>query len=268
MQKTNEVKPPSYNELTNDLENRCKGNQINNLLEKYEIDQIFSEKLSILEDFEIVLLLDDSGSMNTPLSNSQYATRWEELKSVVKIIFEISMIFDEDGIDIHFLNRQGISNVKTIDSIQNILEITPAGRTPLTKKCNMILQQYANSAKPVLLLIATDGLPTNNTGYDTAGFEKCLKTKNHDKFYISFLACSDQDSDVGYLNKLDKEVPNIDTLDDYNSELLEVLAVQGQQFRYTLGDHVVRLLLGPICPELDGLDEYKIKNKRKFCLIS
>ena len=178
------------------------------------------------------------------------------------------MIFDEDGIDIHFLNREGISNVTNMNYIQNILEITPSGRTPLTQKCNRHLKQYSGSNKPVLLVIATDGIPTDGSSTDIEGFEKCLKAKNHNRFYIFILACSDQDADVGYLNKLDKKVPNIDTLDDYNSELLEVQEVQGKQFSYTLGDHVARLLLGPICPELDGLDEFKInKEKRKNCSI-
>ena len=71
------------------------------------------------------------------------------------------------------------------------------------------------------------------------------------------MACSDQENDVGYLNKLDRKIPNIDTLDDYNSELLEVRKAQGKKFKYSFGDHVVRLLLGPICPELDKLDEKK-----------
>lgn len=65
---------------------------------------------------------------------------------------------------------------------------------------------------------------------------------------------------MNYINKLDKEIPNIDTLDDYTSELKEVKKAQGKKFKYTFGDHIVRLLLGP---ELDQLDEKKI-NK---CII-
>lgn len=243
-----------------------RGERINRLLEQHEIDILFGEKLSILEDFEIVLLLDDSGSMNSPLSDGgKHATRWDELKSVVNIVIDIATIFDNSGVDIYFLNRRSLLNVKQFSYLDSILNQLPNGRTPLTSKCQEIFDNYHNCSKNVLLVIATDGIPTDPSGnQDTKNFKKCLLEKNHSKFYVSFLACSDQDEDVAYLNKLDKKVPNVDTLDDYLSELKEVKSAQGKHFKYSLGDHICRLLLGPICPELDSLDEKKIK---KTCVI-
>ena len=113
---------------------------------------------------------------------------------------------------------------------------------------------------------ATDGVPTNRFGHDDIkNFTNCIKTRNCDKFFISFLACSDCDRDVEYLNKLDKKVKNVDTLDDYLSERKEVINAQRKNFSYSLGDHTARLLLGPLCSELDSLDETKL-NKNK-CII-
>ena len=236
-----------------------KGQKIKQLISDYEIDNLFSEKLDILSNFETVLIIDDSGSMNTP-------TRWEELKEVVRIVIRIATIFDEDGIDINFLNRQNYENVKNLATVDYILNEQPYGLTPLNRVLEEVLFKYQNSNKPVLIVIATDGLPTDNMGYtDLQNFKNTLKNKNHSQFYVSFLACSDQECDVGYLNKLDKKIPNIDTLDDYQSELKEVKNAQGKNFKYSFGDHIVRLLLGPLCPELDKLDEKKLgKNK---CII-
>ena len=260
MEITEASAPPAYNNIMG------RSQLINNVMNKYEIDLLFSEKLSILENYEIVLLLDESGSMNTPLSEGPNKTRWEELKSVVKIILDIAMIFDTNGIDIFFLNRDPIYNATSFKMIDCIL---PYGRTPLTEKYNFIFERYQSSEKPVLFVIATDGVPTNSNGYEGyKRFERCMMNKNHNKFFVSFLACSDQDDDVSYLNKLDKKVPNIDTLDDYLSEK-EVQNVQGKSFKYSLGDHIARLLLGPLCPELDNLDERKVgtKRKRQNCII-
>ena len=259
------IEPPQYIiEPTAPPEYINKSQKIQNLINKYEIDNLFSEKLDILSNYEIVLLIDDSGSMNTPLENSYHPTRWDELKEVVKIVIEIATIFDEDGIDINFLNRNNYQNIKDINYVNLILEEKPYGLTPLNNNLIEIFEKYKNSTKPVLVVIATDGIPTNYFGnQDIKTFRNTLSKKNHSKFFISFLACSDNDSDVGYLNKLDKEIPNIDTLDDYTSELKEVKKAQGKKFKYTFGDHIVRLLLGPICPELDKLDEKKI-NK---CII-
>ena len=197
--------------------------------------------------------------MNTPLSDgSGHSTRWDELKSVVNIVISIASIYDEDGIDIHFLNRNNESNIKSLEQVSNILDEPPQGLTPLTKHLSIIFDKFQDSLKPVLVLIATDGVPYNGQ-CDLENFKKLLIHKDNTKFYISFLACSDQQKDIGYLNELDLLIPNVDTLDDYNSERKEVLEAQGKDFSYTFGDHVVRLLLGPICEELDTLDEKKSK---------
>ena len=233
-----------------------KSQKIDSLINEYEIDPLFSEKLDILSNFEIVLLVDDSGSMNTPINSNKHDTRWDELKEVVNIVIKIATIYDENGIDINFLNRNNYENVNEPNLINHIFDEKPYGLTPLNNSVNQILNKYQNSTKPVLIIIATDGIPTNNYGNrDVNTFKNTLKNKDHSRYFISFLACSDQEDDVGYLNKLDKIIPNIDTLDDYQSELKEVKKAQGKKFKYTFGDHVVRLLLGPICQELDKLDE-------------
>jgi hypothetical protein len=62
--------------------------QFRALAARYEISEYFAGKLKQLEGWEIVLILDDSGSMNTPLANqtggafAKSQTRWNELKQV------------------------------------------------------------------------------------------------------------------------------------------------------------------------------------------
>ena len=248
--------PPPYKE--------SKYVKINNLLSKYDINPMLSEKMSILEEYEIVLLLDDSGSMNTPLNDhTSHATRWDELKDVIKIIIDISTTYDDNGIDLYFLNRGFRQNIKNYTQIGDLILDPPSGRTPLNQRVLEILRSYSTCNKPLLLVIATDGVPTDSYGNtNIQAFKQTLLNKNHSKVYVSFLACSDNDDDIEYLNDLDKTIPNIDTLDDYISEKKEVLAAQGNDFKYNFEDHIVRLLLGPICQELDSLDEYKIKKSK------
>ena len=275
------MEPPNYNDIIdsnplivpsappNTSSQTNISDRLNNLENEFEMGIKYREKLPILSDFEIVLLVDDSGSMNTPLENSVHATRWDELKEVIHITIKISTIFDENGIDIYFLNRNNIFGITDFKQMHNILMPKPYGRTPLTKKVAEIFDRYHNCEKPILLVIATDGVPTNDYGnIDIENFKNIINNKNHSKFYVSFLACSDRDEDIKYLNILDKKVPNVDTLDDYLSEKKEVLSVQGINFNYSLGDHVARLLLGPICPEMDSLDEVKFKKFKKLrCTI-
>ena len=201
----------------------------------------------------------------TPPIDSGHKTRWGELKEVVKICIKIATIFDTDGIDIHFLNRNCLKNVKSYEEAKHYLNIIPCGRTPLTKCTRDLLDIHRDNPKEVLLVIATDGVPTDNYGYpNLENFKQVIRNKNHNKFYVSFLACSDQELDIGYLNTLDVEIPNVDVLDDYISERKEVLDAQGSDFHYTFGDHVARLLLGPLFPEIDALDE---KQSNYMCNI-
>ena len=45
--------------------------QFRSIAQRYEISDEFAMKLKQLEGWEIVLILDDSGSMNTPITNGQ-----------------------------------------------------------------------------------------------------------------------------------------------------------------------------------------------------
>ena len=79
---------PGYAQAPNDPNVRVhliRGDKIDRLFQKYEISHLFREKLEILSDFKIVFIVDDSGSMNTPLEDSgPHSTRWDELKQVVE----------------------------------------------------------------------------------------------------------------------------------------------------------------------------------------
>ena len=250
--------PPSYNYS---LSPPTKSEKFTRIMDKYEITSKFSEKLFLLEDYNIVFLFDDSSSMNTRV-NGEW-TRWTELQYNAKIILDIANIFNGNlGVNIHFLNRPVYRQVVQEHQLVYIFKDLPLGRTPLTKKCEDIFELYSDSEKPVLLIIATDGLPTNRQGdTDLKSFRKLLKNKDHSKFFISFLACSDNASDISYLNKLYKQIPCINTLDTYQSELKKV---QERGFKYTHGDHIMRLLLRPICPDLDRFDEPRFLN----CILS
>ncbi len=55
--------------------------RLNQVAQKYEIHPQFIARLHALGNYEVVLLCDDSSSMNTPIQGSNQ-TRWDELKSV------------------------------------------------------------------------------------------------------------------------------------------------------------------------------------------
>jgi hypothetical protein len=67
--------------------------------------------------------------------------------------------------------------------------------------------------------------------------------------------CTDDEDSVNYLNRWDRTIPNLDVVDDYRSERMEIKKVKGPNFRFSFGDYVVKSLVGSIDPELDKMDE-------------
>ncbi|KAI8826452.1 hypothetical protein BJ741DRAFT_654445 [Chytriomyces cf. hyalinus JEL632] len=193
-------------------------NALERLVDRHEISKLMALKLRKLEAYDIVVICDDSGSMNTKSTAGLSAsnpfapipTRWDELKETVTIVTDIACALDGDGIDIYFLNRAAF--------------------------------QY--------------GAPTDDSGDDDKDRLKDVLTKERsNKVPAVFLACTDDDEEVGYLNEWDIAIPGVDVVDDFCTERRQVKAVQGPQFPFSRGDWVCKMLLGPVDPEIDMLDE-------------
>jgi hypothetical protein len=89
-----------------------------------DMNDKYIEKLLQLKGFDIVIICDDSGSMQLP---SDYQpdpavqqTRLDELYNCVKKIAKIANVIDDDGIDLIFLNRGIWKNVRTDAAVQGI----------------------------------------------------------------------------------------------------------------------------------------------------
>lgn len=242
---------------------------------RYEIRPDFCAKLRQLEDYEIIVIADDSGSMNTrvtvPIPSSIASasaataaafapsrTRWTELLEFCGIVSEIATVMDKDGIDIYFLNRPPIMNVThpANPHFQAAFAMSPTGTTPLVAALqNVIHTRCRTSERKVLIIIATDGAPDGGT----AGIQEFIKTIKYrpKNTFVSILACTDDDDAISYLNRIDTIVPGVDVVDDYYSELKEVKRAQGQRYPFSYGDYVVKVLLGSIDSTMDRLDEKK-----------
>ena len=78
---------------------------------EFEISNRYIEKMKALIDYDIVFVMDDSGSMRTQSNHVKHSSRWDELKYITNIAIRLGVIFDDNGIDIQFLNRTGLNNV-------------------------------------------------------------------------------------------------------------------------------------------------------------
>lgn len=278
-----EGQPPPYSEPgmapSGDSEHQ-RLEKFREIMERYEIGPTFASKLRQLEGYDVVVIADDSGSMSSPVdvpSSNPYAaarTRWDELKETVTIVSELAALLDRDGIDLYFLNRAPIKGLLPSREGNALLSdrfaSPPRGFTPLTRALRQVLTDKKSSLleKKLLILVATDGLPTDERGNDDrAGLKRFLGTERQpvDRIPVTILAVTDDDQTMEFLNSLDAQLQFFDVVDDFKSEREEILRVQGKSFHFTKGDWVVKALLGSIDESIGGLDG--TKKGAGFCNI-
>jgi hypothetical protein len=197
--------------------------------------------------------------MNTPVDGTQ-GTRWDELRAIVQIIIEIGVIFDSNGVDVHFLNRAPMLNVTDPRQVMESFTQRPSGFTPLTASLRRIFQSPASrpgSDKRLLVFVATDGAPTDQNGQvDVPSLENLMRNERQaNTTHVQFLACTDDDSSVAYLSQWDRTMMNVDVVDDYKTEREEVRRAMGYNYPFSFGDYVAKALLGAVDPQMDMLDE-------------
>ncbi|CAF3375780.1 unnamed protein product [Rotaria sp. Silwood2] len=228
----------------------------NKFVNRYEISKAFADRLHALRGCEIVFICDDSGSMTAPIGEmndpfGKQVTRWDELKRIVSIVVDLANVFDPDGIDVYFLNREPIFHVHDSSELDNLFAVAPE---VLHEKRNHIYE------RKLLLLIATDGIPTDERERpDIHTLEHVLKNerKPTNQIPVTIIICTDDNQSMKYLNDWDKTIPNLDVVADYRNEKKEVQMCRGKDFQFSFGDYIVKILLGGTDSWLDDCNEKK-----------
>lgn len=261
--------PPGYSSVYPQVDNSAK---LKEFYRKYEISPLFQEDIECVKKYDIHVIADDSSSMTEPSEYLSFRTntivkktRWDELHETIEVITELAILLDDDGIDLWFLNvADPVKNVTSKETVMMHFNRVPRGRTPLTSVLARVMQEPSASGKPKLILIATDGEPNDDDGYDDSeNFLRLLKSRNVDRNRISILACTTSEKQMEWLNRVDKEAKHVDVIDDYLTERGQILAVQGSSFTYSHGDHVLKMLLGPVLQKYDDLDEKPLKTTNR-----
>ncbi|UJR32554.1 hypothetical protein I4U23_020015 [Adineta vaga] len=271
--------PPSYDSVVNNPRSSYQSHSnysqrhdeslpgLDEFVRRYEINPTFAEKLRKLKGYEIVFICDDSGSMSAPLgtignSHEQQRTRWDELKQTVSIVVDLASVFDPDGVDVYFLNREPMLHVRNSSELEMIFALEPEGSTPIVPVLRQVLHDKRNQIyeRNLLILLATDGIPTDERERpDIRTLEHVLRNERQptNQIPVTIIACTDDDKSMEYLNNWDKQIPNLDVVDDYQSEKKEIQAKQGRDFPFGFGDYVVKILMGGVDSWFDDLDERK-----------
>ncbi|KAJ6160497.1 hypothetical protein N7470_003893 [Penicillium chermesinum] len=124
-------------------------------------------RYAFLKDFDTVFLVDDSSSMTARDRNS-CKTRWQEAEEAIAAIAPICTQYDQDGIDISFLNHQGssYSNITTAHDVAEIFHrVRPRGSTPVGRRLLEILTPYLRRVEQMQASRREDGTLANAALY-------------------------------------------------------------------------------------------------------
>jgi len=237
------------------------------VLRRYEVSRLAAKDLLVLKSYDLILLVDDSGSMKRtdPGCNR---SRWMELKDALGPVIATAGCFNKSGLDVYFLNREKIQNVVTPEDEnfkQSMLK-PPYGSTPMTQMVETIVHDRERSAridnslieKPVLLMIFTDGEPDDGPARFGKVLRSVLKRESTKlKFRCQIMACTGCDEEVEWLKKLDDELDELDVTDDYMTEKIQAERCAAGTF--SRGDWLMKAMLGGIHAKYDCLNEV---NKR------
>lgn len=258
---------PAYTTSTPDR--YINGHKFDQICQHYEISGAFVDHLRTLVNYKVVIIADDSGSMNTKTNYGE--RRWDELCRFIQTVFSVTEMIENSPLDVYFLNRPSILNVQQLQQITDSFTLPPKGTTPIVPILRHALSQYYDeSYRGRIIIICTDGEPTDeNNKVNTSQLYNVLTCERKYNDYVSFLACTDDDDAVDYLNHWDRVIPRVDVMDDYHNEKKEVLRAQGRHFSFTFGEYVVKTLMGAVIPALDRLDEspYGVDADCRLCLV-
>lgn len=159
---------------------------INQVIQRWRIQKEVANDVVKLALYDIVLYIDDSGSM-------QFEENGERIKDLRLILERVSFaatLFDADGISVRFMNtdlsgsrdqqgrslQDGIANEAQIEALMRGVSfkgLTPMGTSLRKKVIDEIVLNKAQSGqlkKPILVISVTDGQPAGepqNAVFDT-----------------------------------------------------------------------------------------------------
>lgn len=185
--------------------------------------------------YDYVIMIDKSGSMETRDCPGN-KTRWEYAQEQTLALAMKAEEFDDNGIDVVLFagTAKTYKNVKS-DKVKDIFaENSPGGSTETAAALEAVLADYlsrraAGSAKPLIVVCATDGQPNDFTALKSVIVNHTQKMENDGETGITFIQIGKDASARAFLKQLDDELvtagAKFDIVDCVNDAEMENLSI-------------------------------------------
>jgi len=206
-------------------------------------------------------VVDNSGSMRVvdgkrlePREDGNYSvqscSRWHELQDTIRLHVDIAakfkiysnfrlLNFPESEIKRKFtVSTRSTSDLhQEVETARRMMSSEPRGKTPIVKRLKEIrdeieevAERLRHNGEKLLLVIATDGKPTDEKGNDGENAKRqltsILKELEIYPIWIIIRICSNDDEIIGYYNDIDAQFErSLEVLDDVYGEGKEISKV-------------------------------------------
>ncbi|AYV83946.1 MAG: hypothetical protein Hyperionvirus14_35 [Hyperionvirus sp.] len=242
------------------------------LVKQYELKVDVANQLDmVLSSCKVVLVCDDSGSMNNVIAEdlgaAKKSTRWLELKKLAAKLIEFVTAINAEGLDIYFLNRGKLPGVTSASGLQDVFAENPYGNTPLLRTLKEVYYENVSilGDRQLLIIVITDGLPSDCRKLEL--FYTLADMTSMGNVHVSFAECTDVEEDMAYLDEWDNKIKNFDNTDDYREELRRVRNCQGPNFKFDYTDYVIKILLATFVKWYFNLDQPQYQSVSGCCTI-
>lgn len=268
----------SYNQSIRKSNNDFNSNQISQLTSQgYSRGMIEGLNQNMFEFPIRTWIIDNSGSMNKAdgqrlVSTSSSSnirtvpcTRWNEMQETIEYHIQLAGLLGAPT-TFRFLNApsggqpqefsvadKGDDMIETDvrEGKKIISHVSPGGVTPLVSHLQQIReevmahqQSLIAEGKRVAIIVATDGLPSNDYGVsrqkELDDFTRAMKNLEGLPIWIVIRLCTDDVSVVDFYNDLDHDLEmSIEVMDNYVGEAKEIY-IKNSWINYTLPLHRMR----------------------------
>ena len=146
--------------------------QIDTICQHWRINREIAQDVVKLALFDVILYIDDSGSM----AFEENGERIDDLKVILSRVAFATSLFDDDGVQVRFMNSplKG-DNIRSEQQVSQLISqirfngLTPMGEMLKEKILEPLVLSAARSGqlrKPVLVITVTDGQPAGREEHE------------------------------------------------------------------------------------------------------
>ncbi|PKX93760.1 uncharacterized protein P174DRAFT_450718 [Aspergillus novofumigatus IBT 16806] len=229
---------------------------------------------AFLREFDTIFVVDDSSSM--------LGARWKEAEEALAAIAPICTRYDQDGIDIYFLNHRreatatstgAYHNITTAADVQEIFNsVRPRGPTPYGKRLLQILTPYlrrvekmaaatdedgnlrdpARFVKPLNVIAITDGVFTDDAESVIVEVAKRLDACRAVPWQVGvqFFQIGDDEGARRYLEDLDDELGHM-AQEDNLRDIVDTVPWKGSHGQTLSAEGILKCTMGAVHKKYD-----------------